>query len=167
MNTRDILFPIILIPVVVFFGLISALVLINNGKNAKLIAAKLRVGAFLLSFSWFAVSCTPTVECYATAMADQIIMNNGGRQSLKPGDTIAGNIKYPNRSVYNYTLTDTLSGVEVQNGAIPNNSNSEKDLYFEIILNDSLSKGGYYLDFFSFYKDTARENLDRFFIIIE
>ena len=167
MNTRDFLFPIIVIPVVIIFGLISALVLINNGKNAKLIAAKLRVGAFLLSFSWFAVSCTPTVECYAPAESNRISINTTDIQSMKPGETINGTIIYAVDSLYSYLLSDTLTGTEYQNGSIVNKFDKNNNIVFEIKLKDDLPKGAYNLEFFRTMKDSVRDRIDRYLVVID
>jgi hypothetical protein len=154
LKLKDLLSPFILIPAGILFLIISFLVYTSNGKNAKLIAAKLKLGAFLLTFSWFVTNCDGPITCYAPFEPNDGInfysKDTTDFSTFKAGDTIFGNVSQRTYSNYSFKLIDSVSKVNVLKGSLTAKDgsfdNSSEQFYF--LLDSNLKKGAYFINFY-------------------
>jgi hypothetical protein len=152
MKIRDLLSPFILIGAGLAFVIVSFLVILTNGKNRRLIASKMKIGALLLTFTWFASGCSPldpSPTCYAPALATNVVEIKSKNPEIDnnlnfmPGDTVYGIIANSTLYAYSYQLTDSISNQIKQSGALTNDSIIFKEKYFHFILDSKLDKGTY------------------------
>ncbi len=150
MKTRDLLFPAIVIPVACAFIIISFLLWFYHGENKKLVSAKIKIGAFLLSFSFFASCGHPQPTCYEVAPMPNSI-NVTLQEKIHPGDTLSGYIYSPSFKQYSFEIKDSLAQLAHQSGWLtPRDSafNSSSDAFY-IKLDSSLKPGSYNLTIFA------------------
>ncbi len=148
MTNRDLIFPLVVVPVAAAFLLIG-LMLFFDRNNKKLLTAKLRTGAFLLSFSWF-VSCgTPQPTCYDVAPANNSPVFNMSN-SKKAGDTVNGHIYGPTYPYYAVVIEDKDGKQVLQSTLVSPKEDSltaqKNQFYF--ILDPSLPSGYHQLRFY-------------------
>jgi hypothetical protein len=170
MKAKDTLLPVIVIPVGIAFVVVCVLVYLNKGKSGKLIATKLKLGAFILSFSWFVSSCEPVVTCYEPALLENTIMIEPPGK-FNPGDTLKGSVDNRTYDYFSYFLIDSASAGIKQSGILNPNDTTLKDYNepFFIMLDSSLTAGTYYIDIYG--ENTAElkktKFLQRFTIFIK
>ncbi len=150
MKIKDLISPFILIAAGLAFVLIAGLVIITNGKNKKLIAGKIRIGAFLLSFSWFVSGCDiGVVNCYAPVPPENIIELISKNSKVEKynqfltGDTVFCYVHQPTFYSYAYELVDSVSNLTKQSGNMTNDSTKFNTKFFHFILGSQLEKGTY------------------------
>ena len=114
MKPKDVFIFIILIPLGLTFLIISALLYFNNGKSRKLVAAKLKLGALMLSFSWFTTACEPYVSCYAPAELPNsvFIQVKGDTIHLSLKDTLRLEIIHPTYNFYSFQISDSINNIK-------------------------------------------------------
>ena len=150
MKQKDIFIFIILIPLGLSFLVITTLLFFNNGKSRKLIAAKLKLGALILSFSWFTTSCDIGQTCYAPAPAENsVYLYNNDTLNISLNDSLKLIVNNPTFNNYSYRINDTLNSLK-QNGLCEQLTDSlrynSKVLYF--LVDKSLGAGKYNLEVF-------------------
>ena len=112
-------FAFIYIAAGVAFVAASLWVFLSNGKSAKAIRYKYKLGGIMLT-AWAmlsAASCTgrppfvtcyePVVTCYDVAMETDIVsvtVKDYGGNKLKPGDTMVFNIENPSYKEYRFRI---------------------------------------------------------------
>lgn len=146
MKPKDLLFPFILIPLGIAFFTIALLLFLSNGENKKLISAKLKIGALLLSFGWLASCEIGTTTCYAPAPNNLLNINTDSTYAA--GDTLRDNLIGGSYKFYSFILSEQQSALSKQEGRlIPNDGsfgdNSES---FYFVLDKSIPEGVYWLD---------------------
>ncbi|MCX6152833.1 MAG: hypothetical protein NT007_01600 [Candidatus Kapabacteria bacterium] len=154
MKIKDIYTPIVLIAAGAAFIFILILVFLTNGRSRKLIASKLRIGAFLLSFGWLVTSCsTPT--CYAPAEPENSIriLPKKGNSSNElynylSGDTLSGYIHEPTFYFYSFQLVDSASKQIKQAGELIIDSTLYHEKMFHFILGSNLTQGTFEINYF-------------------
>jgi hypothetical protein len=150
MKIKDILFPLAVIPLGIAFALICFLLYISGGKNRHLVAAKIRTGAIILSFSYF-VSCGyPQRTCYEMPPSPNAVMMTLG-DSIHSGDSIEGNIYNPSFANYSYRIMDSSGNVKLQEALlIPvSGSFAKNQENFILVIDSKLKAGQYQLKIFS------------------
>lgn len=169
MKVKETLFPFIIIPVGIAFVAVCTLVYINRGKNVKLITAKLKIGAFILSFSWFVVSGCSYDTCYVTTELEN-------RATIKPveiynpGDSVIGNINNTSFQFYSFKLVDSVTVTAKQAGYLAdydnNSGNYRKDFF--LLLDNSITAGVYSLEIYGEVSDSPKYTnlINRFRILV-
>jgi hypothetical protein len=108
MKTKNYLLWMLAIPVGLAFITTSVLVFLNKGNNRKLVRAKLKTGAFLLSVSYFS-ACGhsgggPEIMCYDPALPENYISINWPDSVYQPGDSIEGGVNMPSFKQYSFAF---------------------------------------------------------------
>lgn len=150
MKIRDSLFPIIIIPVGILFITISLFVILSKGKNKKLINSKLKIGAFILSFSYFTACGKFGATCYEPAPLPNSIEISYNNSLFNQGDTVFGNIYEGTFTEYFFELKDSLEEKIVQKGDLIASDGAFDDANenFYFILDSTVSYGFYFVDFY-------------------
>jgi hypothetical protein len=114
MRTKELVIPILLLAGLAFV-VVSVLLWLSFGRNRRLVAAKMKLGALLLSFSFFA-SCgqPPFTTCYEPAIENEI--NFTDSMKYHAGDTVAGNLYGPTFSYYSFCISDSTNQAIQQTG---------------------------------------------------
>ena len=168
MKLKDLFLPIILLSVGLVFVAISCLVILSNGKNKKLIESKMKIGAFLLTFSWFAAGCGQTTNtCYVPAQPDDIIQIKPKNSEIdphynfNPGDSVFGIIRNSSYHTYTFDLADSISNQIKQSGTLTIDSVESRYKYIHFILDLKLEKGTYKINYTGFDTlNTKQSQLD-------
>jgi hypothetical protein len=108
MKTKNYLHWLLLIPIGSAFVIISLLLYFNRGNSRKLIRAKLKTGAFLLSFSYFS-ACGELpggseIMCYDPELPKNYISLENIQPAYHPGDTINGGVNQPTFQQYSFKI---------------------------------------------------------------
>ena len=155
MKLKDLLSPFILLSVGLAFVLIAFLVYITMGKSKKLIASKIKIGAFLLSFSWFVAGCDfpSTRTCYAPALLPDIKITNPidsitHSYTFKPKDTVYVQIDRASFYYYSFVLVSAITDSGSQSGYLVFDANKNQAKYYHFILDSVLAKGAYFINYF-------------------
>jgi len=90
--------------------IISALLYFNKGNSRKLITVKLKLGAIILSLSWFTSACEPTQTCYLPAqiLPPVNFVNGSDTLNLSLNDTLKLIVATPNYQYYSFRIVDSL-----------------------------------------------------------
>ena len=118
MKIKDIFSPLLFIVLGMAFLVLSAWVFFS--KNEKAVRYKYKVGGMILSLSFFASSCGPTVTCYdiqptcyITAEPEQVYFV-GKNESITLNDSLFFSIGGFPYNYYSFLLTDSVSKKEFQ-----------------------------------------------------
>jgi hypothetical protein len=149
MKIKDIIFPFVIIPVAVLFVIISFLVWLKNGESKRLVRAKLKTGAIVLSLSWFIAlsGCqTGTTTCYDSVMDHTYV--SFGYDSFPRyyhfQDTITGWIGNSRFPFYSYSINDS-NNISRQKGMVtPKDGTFNTNHESFLIQIDSLQTPGKY-----------------------
>jgi hypothetical protein len=150
MKIRDYFFPMIIIPLGLSFLAISFFLWMKGGKDKYLIKAKIRIGAMMLSFSYF-VSCGyPQRTCYEMPPSPNAVMMTLG-DSIHSGDSIEGNIYNPSFANYSYRIMDSSGTVKLQEALLSPvyGSFAKNQGNFILVIDSKLKAGQYQLEIFS------------------
>ena len=133
------------------FAVICLMVYLSKG-NAYWIKRKLKIGALLLTFSWFANSCekSPFVNtCYDPQPAENSIwIDNGGDTLHYPlNDTMFVQILNPSYpffsfDVYDFNLNFIKSGLLTKRDSLP------YDTYYFVTFDKDYLSGNYKINFY-------------------
>jgi hypothetical protein len=143
MKTRDLIFPLVVVPLGLAF-VTMCILLYFRSNNKNLVRAKIRTGALLLSFSFF-VSCgPPRVTCYEPLPTPNYVSLNLP-DTLHPGDTLTGYIQSPNLPYYSAVITDSASGEKYLYPVLGSKGDSISgyNSRFDLVLDAGLKPGSY------------------------
>lgn len=149
MQSKDYIFPFVVIPVGIAFLIVTAFVFFSNGKSARLIRYKLKIGAFLLSFSWFA-SLTAFAQdnsntCYNKP--PEALSELDLKYNFQAGGKLIGSIRKASKGAYTFKITNSKKKILKEDLLIihPGASTEIFDK-FRINLDPMLKKGTYTLE---------------------
>lgn len=149
MQSKDYLLPLIIIPIGIAFLIISAFVFFYNGRSARLLRYKMRIGAFLLTFSFFSSLTAVSQErgqvlCYEMPM--EISKQVNVKYNSQKGGELVGSINILSKGVYTYQILNSRNK-SVQYGVLNITPKSGEDYYnkYVIKLEPKLKKGNYKL----------------------
>jgi hypothetical protein len=150
MKIKDILFPLIVIPFGLAFAGICLLLFFNRGKSRHLVAAKIRTGALILSFSYFTTSCIIPRTCYDPAPPNDFIDMFVG-DSIHAGDTMKGYIYDPTFPYYSARIMDSTCTINIQQAFLcpVSGSFADEQCDFYMVLDSNLQDGQYLLKIYS------------------
>ena len=149
MKIRDLIFPLLILPVGLAFIVLCFLLWLNKGESRKLVAAKLRTGAFLLSFSALAACGQHHITCYEVAPSPNSI-SIAPTDSMHGGDTLKAYLYSPSWTHYSYTIVNPSDGSILHKGEILPKSGSFSDYSSEVymLLPAGLKAGKFELEFY-------------------
>lgn len=148
MKIKDVFSPLFFIVLGAAFLTVSLWVWFSNGKNAKAIKAKYKLGGMILSLSFFAsTGCEPAITCYDPVPQDYVYAEKLYSDSIFAGDTILISIQGKTFQNYSYSLSDSTATKVLQDGMLTVNKNSNSE--FTFIINKNLTyKGKVKIDIF-------------------
>ena len=133
MKIKDIFSPLFFIVLGIAFLVVSLLVWFSNGKNAKAIKAKYKLGGMILSLSFFAsTGCEPVITCYDPIPQDYVYAEKLYTDSIFKGDSVLISIQAKTFSNYSYTLSDSTATKVLQEGILAAHKNSNSEFTFTI-----------------------------------
>ncbi len=140
MKIKDIFSPLFFIVLGTAFLAISLWVWFSNGKNAKAIKAKYKLGGMILSLSFFTTTgCDPVITCYDPVPQDYVYAQKLYSDSIFAGDTISISIQGKTFQNYSYSLSDSAATKVLQEGMLTiNNISSE----YELTINKNIPYSG-------------------------
>ena len=120
MKAKGIFSALFLIPLGIMFLALSLLVLLSKGNNPSLIRSKLKFGALLLTFSWFASSCTkPVVTCYAPQITNNYtFIDSINVKSYTNGDTLKVQITNCSYNYYSWSINNLTNPTVIRSGML-------------------------------------------------
>lgn len=154
MTKKDLIAPFLLAGIGLAFVFVSFMVRLSNGKSAKWVARKMKIGAILLSLS-ATVSCDRIItSCYdMPAPPNSMWINEaiGDIIEIQPdtGNVLNGFIDNRESNSFSFSVIDS-NEFKVQNGAI-NAADGLYDSYYEnfiIELDTTLIPGNYSLNLY-------------------
>jgi hypothetical protein len=147
MKDREYLLPLLLLAGAAFV-LVSVLVFLSLGRNRRLLSAKMRIGAFLLSFSFFAVSLSGCRTCYEPTPPPNTLIIFQTEPDHHPGDTITGHIENRTYPYYSFELLDSTTSALAQNGHLQAKDGAFNDYseYFYFVIDSAVPAGTYHLN---------------------
>ncbi|HRZ97655.1 MAG TPA: hypothetical protein P5084_08865 [Paludibacter sp.] len=133
MKIKDVFSPLFFFVLGTAFLAISLWVWFSNGKNAKAIKAKYKLGGMILSLSFFATTgCEPVITCYDPVPEEYVIIQKNIEDSIFLGDTISVIVMsfgYPN---FSYSLSDSTVTKVIQEGMLTTKNNNAHEFSFVI-----------------------------------
>ena len=156
MKPRDLIFPLIIIPLGLAF-LFAGLMLIFRPDSRRIIALKMRPGAFLLSFSFMAACSTPPpVTCYKPAPPENSVVFDI-YEAVSPGDTLRGRIYQVTYDHLIYEIFSVDDRQMILNGRFTDSAGTAvfRDGWFRIATNGDMRSGNYILRIMGEYKDVS------------
>ena len=123
MKLNDLFSPLFFIVLGTAFLAVSIWVWFSQGKNAKAIKAKYKLGGMILSLSFFTASCNsviqpPEVTCYMVAQSFVYIPTDRNKEILTTGDTLFVAIANPGFQYFSYTMTDSTKANILKDGML-------------------------------------------------
>ncbi|MFH1052367.1 MAG: hypothetical protein V1779_15710 [bacterium] len=148
---KELYIPLIIIALTLVFGIICLMVYLSNG-NAYWIKKKLKIGALLLTFSWFANSCEiePTRTCYLPAMPENSISISNQSDSIiySIKDTMFIQIDNPSYPYFSYDILDkSMNSIKSDLLNKHFDSTTYNEFYF-LIFTVEFTPGKYQINFY-------------------
>ena len=166
---KEIYIPLLIVVLTLAFGVICLMVYLSDGK-AYWIKKKLKIGALLLTFSFFAESCE-TTSCYLPPMPGNSIRidNSGDSLIYSFKDTMfvkISNLTYP---FFSYDIMDdSFNSIKSDLLQKENDSTNYNNFYFLIFEND-FEPGKYKINFYGESDElvTLKNKIDTFEFLIK
>ncbi|MDD3626457.1 MAG: hypothetical protein PHV06_03990 [bacterium] len=173
---KEIIIPIYLFGISILFIIVSFLLFLSGGKNAKLLSKKLKLGALIISLT-AALGCTPinphVTSCYVPPMPYVEVENEVVDRSdtewkysieidLSKTNVITGKSMHSFGASISFRITDKNGNVIQFDDAVPVdgkfNDHSEK---LECRLNKDIRPGEYTIVFYTREKILAEKSPDQ------
>lgn len=136
MRTKDFFSPLFFIILGTAFLAISLWVWFSNGKNAKAIKAKYKLGGMILSLSFFTTTgCDPVITCYDPVPQDYVYAQKLYSDSIFVGDKINILIQGKTFQNYSFSLSDSTTTKVLQEGMLTINDISSE---YELTINKNI-----------------------------
>lgn len=156
---KELYLPTIIVALTLVFGIICLMVYLSDG-NAYWIKKKLKIGALLLTFTWFANSCEKGPfenTCYLPPMPDNSIWIKNSSDSLvfSLGDTLFLQVSNPTYPFFSYEILDkSLNSIQSDMLRKLNDSSNFSDYYFLVFKNE-LASEKYKINFYGEEQDSV------------
>ena len=162
MNKNNLITPLILTGISLAFAVVSFLVWLSRGNNAKLIQRKLRLGALLLGITAVSSGCPPAVTCYDPIQPEENIFINDSclisgmvQSSVHVTKEITGQVVNRMSEEFSFCISDHLNQVILADSLTPLDGQwNQYTESYKLIISDSLAAGTYNLKLFN----TKKEN---------
>ncbi|MFH1052366.1 MAG: hypothetical protein V1779_15705 [bacterium] len=150
---KELYIPLIIVALTLMFGIICLMVYLSDG-NAYWIKKKLKIGALLLTITWFVNSCekSPTIEvtCYDPMPPKNTIWINNSNDTLiySVKDTMFIHIINPSFPFYSFDITDSSLKSIKSDILKKQNDTTSYDKFYILILTNDFEIGKYIINFF-------------------
>jgi hypothetical protein len=169
MEIKKITLPIILAALSLVFIITCVALYLHNGKSAKWVARKMKVGGIMLSLTAILSACDPTqvndepeITCYMVASSNLIIVETDSTNTitldLPNKQTIEGEIMSRVSNKFCFTVLDSTERVvQKENISALDGAFDESEEHFKITIDNKLANGNYSLKFYNTDKDSLPE----------
>jgi hypothetical protein len=148
---KELFLPLIIFALTLVFAVICLMVYLSKG-NAYWIKRKLKIGALLLTFSWFANSCEKNPfgnTCYDPMPAENSIWIDKGGDSLiyAISDSMFIQITNPSYPFFSFDIYDFEANL-LESGLLTKRDSLPYDTYYFIIFDKDYKAGDYKINFY-------------------